>query len=43
MIKVLSRRLRVRDDGTGKSREKDGTIAEFENEDAIIAQVPQFS
>ena len=32
----LSRRLRVRDDGTGKGREADGTFAEFENEDAII-------
>jgi hypothetical protein len=29
MIDPLSRRLRVRDDGTGKSREEDGTFAEF--------------
>lgn len=36
MIKALSRRLRVRDDGTGKAGEKDGTFAEFETEDAII-------
>ena len=36
MIRTLSRRLRVRDDGTGKSREIDGTLAEFETEDAII-------
>ena len=36
MIGSLSRRLRVRDDGTGKGREIDGTFAEFETEDAII-------
>src|SRR4051812_23245554 len=36
MIRTLSRRLRVRDDGTGKSREGDSTFAEFETEDAII-------
>ena len=30
-ITTLSRRLRVRDDGTGKGRETDGTFAEFEN------------
>jgi hypothetical protein len=36
MIGTLSRRLRVRDDGTGKGREIDGTFAEFEREDAII-------
>jgi len=36
MIGTLSRRLRVRDDGTGKGREIDGTFAEFESEDAII-------
>lgn len=36
MISTLSRRLRVRDDGTGKSREIGGTFAEFEMEDAII-------
>ena len=36
MIDPLSRRLRVRDDGTGKSREIDGTFAEFEAEDAIV-------
>jgi hypothetical protein len=36
MIRILSRRLRVRDDGTGKGRETDGTLAEFETEDAII-------
>ena len=36
MIRPLSRRLRVRDDGTGKGREVDGTFAEFETEDAII-------
>jgi len=36
MIRTLSRRLRVRDDGTGKGREIDGTFAEFEAEDAII-------
>jgi len=36
MISILSRSLRVRDDGTGKRREINGTLAEFENEDAII-------
>ena len=36
MIRALSRSLRVRDDGTGKGREINGTFAEFENEDAII-------
>lgn len=36
MIDPLSRRLRVRDDGTGKSREEDGTFAEFERADAIV-------
>jgi hypothetical protein len=36
MSGTLSRRLRVRDDGTGKGREIDGTLAEFEAEDAII-------
>lgn len=36
MIGTLSRKLRVRDDGTGKGREIDGTFAEFESEDAII-------
>lgn len=36
MIEALSRRLRVRDDGTGKGREIDCTFAEFETEDAII-------
>jgi hypothetical protein len=36
MIDILSRKLRVRDDGTGKARETDGTFAEFEIEDAII-------
>ena len=36
MIDPLSRRLRVRDDGTGKSREEDGTFAEFEGADAIV-------
>ncbi len=36
MIGALSRRLRVRDDGTGKGREDDSTFAEFESEDAII-------
>ncbi len=36
MIRTLSRRLRVRDDGTGKAREVDGTFAEFETEDAIV-------
>ncbi len=36
MIQALSRRLRVRDDGSGKGREIDGTFPEFETEDAII-------
>lgn len=36
MIGTVSRRLRVRDDGTGKGRESDGTFAEFETEAAII-------
>lgn len=36
MIGTISRSLRVRDDGTGKSWEKNGTYAEFEVEDAII-------
>jgi hypothetical protein len=36
MIGALSRRLRVRDDGTGKGREIDVTFAEFETEDAVI-------
>jgi MoxR-like ATPase len=36
MIATLSRRLRVRDDGTGKGRDIAGTFAEFETEDAII-------
>lgn len=36
MIGILSRRLRVRDDGSGKGRETDGTFADFEIEDAII-------
>jgi hypothetical protein len=36
MIDILSRKLRVRDDGTGKGRENYGTFAEFEIEDAII-------
>ena len=36
MIGTLSRRLRVRDDGTGKSSKIDGTFPEFETEDAII-------
>jgi ABC-type nitrate/sulfonate/bicarbonate transport system ATPase subunit len=36
MIETLSRRLRVRDDGTGKDRDTDGTFAEFETEDAVI-------
>lgn len=33
---ALSRRLCIRDDGTGKGREIDGTFAEFETEDAIV-------
>ncbi len=36
MIGALSRRLRVRDDGTGDSRENYCTYAEFMAEDAII-------
>ena len=36
MIGTLSRSLRVRDDGTGKGREPNGTFAEFEKEDAVI-------
>jgi hypothetical protein len=36
MIHALSRRLRVRDDGTGNSRDVDSTFTEFEIEDAII-------
>jgi len=36
MINVLSRRLRVRDDGAGCTGEKISTFAEFENEDAIV-------
>jgi hypothetical protein len=36
MIHPLSRRLRVRDDGSGKGRDTDSTFAEFETEDAII-------
>lgn len=36
MIEIMSRRMRVRDDGTGKGREQHGTFAEFEAEDAII-------
>ena len=36
MIEILSRRLRVIDDGTGEARERDGTFAEFNREDAII-------
>jgi MoxR-like ATPase len=36
MINILSRSLRVRDDGTGKRREVNGTLAEFENENSII-------
>ncbi|MBU2622205.1 MAG: hypothetical protein KKD92_07810 [Proteobacteria bacterium] len=36
MIDILSRSLRIRDDGTGKGRETYGTFAEFEIEDAII-------
>lgn len=36
MIETLPRSLRVRDDGTGNGREKNGTLAEFESEDAII-------
>ncbi len=36
MIRPLSRRLRVRDDGSGKGREVETTFPEFETEDAII-------
>ena len=36
MIEVLSRNLRVIDDGTGQERKEKATYAEFENEDAII-------
>lgn len=36
MIETLSRRLRVRDDGTGKGWDRDATFAEFDSEDAII-------
>jgi hypothetical protein len=36
MIGASLRSLRVRDDGTGKGRETDGTFEEFECEDAII-------
>jgi hypothetical protein len=36
IIAALSRRLRVRDDGTGKSREIETMFSEFANEDAII-------
>ena len=36
MNNILSRKLRVRDDGTGKTRENDGVFAEFEGEDAIV-------
>lgn len=36
MIHPLTRKLRIRDDGTGKGREMDGTFSEFEKEDAII-------
>ena len=36
MIDILSRKLRVRDDGTGKDQEIYRTFAEFETEDAII-------
>lgn len=36
MLNILSRKLRVRDDGTGNAREIDGTFAEFEIEDAIV-------
>ena len=40
MIDPLSRRLRVRDDGTGKSREEDGTFAEFERADIVLLGDP---
>ncbi len=36
MLDTLSRRLHVRDDGTGKPGESDGTFAAFETEEAII-------
>jgi len=36
MIQALSRRLRVRYDGTGQVRETDATFAEFESENAIV-------
>lgn len=36
MIDIVSRGLRVRDDGTGTGRERDGTLAEFADKDAII-------
>jgi GTPase SAR1 family protein len=36
MIQALSRRLRVRDDGTGQGRETDATFVEFESESAIV-------
>lgn len=36
MLNILSRKLRVRDDGTGNAREINGTFAEFEIEDAIV-------
>ena len=36
MMEILSRSLRVRDDGTGKRREEKATFAEFENEEAIV-------
>ena len=36
MIQPLARQLRVRDNGTGQGRETDGTLAEFESEDAIV-------
>jgi hypothetical protein len=42
MIGTLLRRLRVRDDGTGKARETDGILEEFETEDAIILTLHRF-
>lgn len=36
MINPLLRRLRVRDDGTGNSRPNDGTLPEFDAEDAVV-------
>lgn len=36
MIQVSSRRLRVRDTGTGQAGETDATFAEFESEHAIV-------